>query len=225
MKLRPVVRPAQPSGAAAIAACWGALLLCLCLALLFTARSPGPDTPSAPSMVPEARAALEALPPALSLQRRTLLEHACTLVGQVSYFWGGKSAAPGWDPAWGELRQVTAPGCEDSGKRLPYGLDCSGLVSWAAANTLDAPADLAMVGDGVRAQYAGSIPIDWSQLLPGDFLCFPDLSHIGLALAAAPDGTVPVLHCSRSLGGVVITADAAGAGFALAARPGWLPSS
>ena len=58
MKLRPVVRPAQPSGAAAIAACWGALLLCLCLALLFTARSPGQDTPSAPSMVPEARAAL-----------------------------------------------------------------------------------------------------------------------------------------------------------------------
>ncbi|MBC5729548.1 C40 family peptidase [Pseudoflavonifractor sp. NSJ-25] len=176
-------------------------------------------------MVPAARAALEALPASLSPQRRALLEHACTLVGHVPYFWGGKSAAPGWDPAWGELRQVTAPGCADSGKRLPYGLDCSGLVSWAAANTLEDSDALALVGDGVRAQYAASTPIDWSDLLPGDLLCFPDLSHIGLALTPAPDGTVPVLHCSRSLGGVVITADAAGAGFALAARPGWLPAS
>lgn len=222
---RPAVRPARPTGAAAIPLCWGAVLLCLCLALLFPLRSPGRETPSAPAMVPEARAALEALPASLSPQRRALLEHACTLVGHVSYFWGGKSAAPGWDPAWGELRQVTAPGCADSGKRLPYGLDCSGLVSWAAANTLEDSDTLALVGDGVRAQYAASTPIDWSDLLPGDLLCFPDLSHIGLALTPAPDGTVPVLHCSRSLGGVVITADAAGAGFALAARPGWLPTS
>ena len=88
----------------------------------------------------------------------------------MPYFWGGKSAASGWDPAWGELRQATPPGCADSGKRFPYGLDRSGLVPWAAANTLEDSSALALAGDGVRAPYAASTPIDPSDPLPGDTL-------------------------------------------------------
>lgn len=202
------------------AAFWAGVLLLLLVLLPFRPAETAP-APS-PGLAPEAAAALEALPIGLSPLRRSLLEHACSLVGRVGYFWGGKSDAPGWDSAWGTLRRITAPGCADSGSLRPYGLDCSGLISWAASNALGGSAETGRVGEGVRAQYAACTPIPWDALEPGDLVCFPDLSHIGLALAPTADGAVPVVHCSRSLGGVVITPDGAAAGFALAGRPLWL---
>ena len=68
---------------------------------------------------------------ASSEKRLELARAACSIVGKVNYFWGGKSSAAGVDPAWGELREVTSSGSESSGQMKPYGLDCSGFVSWA----------------------------------------------------------------------------------------------
>lgn len=221
MPLRPSAARRNRRGTPLLPAAFWAEMLLLLLFLLPLRPAETAPVPS-PGLAPEAAAALEALPAGLSPLRRSLLEHACSLVGRVGYFWGGKSNASGWDSAWGTLRSITAPGCADSGSLQPYGLDCSGLISWAARNALDGSAETDQIGEGVRAQYAACTPIPWDALEPGDLVCFSDLSHIGLALAPTADGTVPVVHCSRSLGGVVLTPDGAAAGFSLAGRPVWL---
>ena len=45
----------------------------------------------------DAKALLAALPEDLSAERREVLKTACSLVGKVNYFWGGKSLTLGWD--------------------------------------------------------------------------------------------------------------------------------
>ena len=50
---------------------------------------------------PDAKALLAALPEDLSPERRAVVETACSLVGKVNYFWGGKSLVLGWDERWG----------------------------------------------------------------------------------------------------------------------------
>lgn len=168
---------------------------------------------------PELEALCAALLPSATASRRALVEAACTLVGRVGYFWGGKSHCVGWDTRWGVPALVTAPGGSDTGQVLPYGLDCSGLVSWAAATAMDDPGASQRVGEGVRAQYAACQPVDWQDVQPGDFLFFPDLSHVGIAAGVSAEGAVDVIHCSHSLGGVVLTRDARAAGFSLAGTP------
>ena len=135
--------------------------------------------------------------------RSAFVRTACALTGQVNYFWGGKSHAPGWDPAWGWPRRVTSPGSDTTGRMRAYGLDCSGLVSWAAAAALKDPAVYEAVGEGVRAQYLLCVPTDTP--LPGDLAFFPDLSHVGIVLGQDREGVLWVVHCSFSLGGVVVT--------------------
>ena len=165
---------------------------------------------------PELEALVAPLPPS---ERRELVSAACTLVGRVGYFWGGKSTCVGWDTRWGVPALVTAAGGSDTGSVLPYGLDCSGLVSWAAATAWGDPAAADQVGQGVRAQYAACTPVDWHEVQPGDLLFFPDLSHVGIAAGTTATGQVQVIHCSHSLGGVVLTQDAYSAGFTLAGAP------
>ena len=75
-------------------------------------------------------ALLRDLPEYLSPEREAVVRTACSLVGKVNYFWGGKSLVIGWDVRWGELRQVTAAGSSTTGTYRPYGLDCSGFVDW-----------------------------------------------------------------------------------------------
>ncbi len=140
--------------------------------------------------------------------RIAFVRTACTLVGQVGYFWGGKSRALGWDPLWGWPRRVTAAGSGTTGKIRPYGLDCSGLVSWAAAAASGDKAAYDGIGEGARAQYALCHPAEAPR--PGDLAFFPDLSHVGIVLGEDQEGTVWVVHCSATLGGVVVTASSVG---------------
>lgn len=72
---------------------------------------------------------LRDLPEGLSPEREAVVRTACSLVGKVNYFWGGKSLVIGWDVRWGELRQVTAAGSSTTGTYRPYGLDCSGCAT------------------------------------------------------------------------------------------------
>lgn len=150
---------------------------------------------------------------------KTVAELALSLVGEVRYFWGGKSPCLGWDPRWGMLTRVTSEGSDTSGTLLPYGLDCSGLVSWVvinAAGTVDASAS---IGEGVRAQYAGCTTLSWEEAQPGDLAFFPDLSHVGIVTGWGADGKLCVVHCSKTYGGVVLTNDAALIGFTQIGRP------
>lgn len=135
--------------------------------------------------------------------RIAFVRTACALTGQVNYFWGGKSHALGWDKAWGWPRRVTAPGSGTTGHIRFYGLDCSGFVSWSAATAWRDPAAYDRVGEGVRGQYALCTPTDVPR--PGDLAFFPDLSHVGIIAGQDGEGTVWVVHCSCSMGGVVIT--------------------
>ena len=74
-------------------------------------------------------ALLRDLPEDLSPEREAVVRAACSLVGKVNYFWGGKSLVIGWDARWGELRQVTAAGSSTTGTYRPYGMDCSGCAT------------------------------------------------------------------------------------------------
>lgn len=148
--------------------------------------------------------------------RRALVRTACGLVGRVGYFWGGKSRSEGWDRAWGRWRRVTAEGSDSTGRFRRYGLDCSGLVSWASAAALGDPEAYDAVGEGVRAQYAACQPVPLPR--PGDLAFFSDLSHVGIVLGRDGEGMLWVVHCSASLGGVVVTP--ASVGFTLFGIPG-----
>ena len=159
------------------------------------------------------------LPEELPDLRRAFVEQAASLVGKVGYFWGGKSDCIGWDPRWGVPAVVTAPGCDDSGETMPFGLDCSGYVGWAAANAVGDSAACGQIGAGVRAQWAACTPVAWESVRPGDLVFFADLSHVGIAAGWDGSGKLLVLHCSRSLGGVVCSPDGQAAGFVLAGRP------
>ncbi len=140
--------------------------------------------------------------------RCAFVRTACGAVGRVGYFWGGKSHTLGWDPDWGWPRRVEAPGSPTTGHWRPWGLDCSGLVSWAAAAGLGDPQAYEAVGEGVRTQFALSRPTQAPR--PGDLAFFPDLSHVGVVLGRDRAGMVWVVHCSATLGGVVVTPAAAG---------------
>ena len=175
--------------------------------------------PSVPTPLPQGEVGeriAAALPAELSPLRRAFVESGAALVGRVGYFWGGKSDAVGWDARWGVPAVVTAPGSSTSGESLPFGLDCSGFVSWCAVNAAGDPAAFAAVGNGVRAQRA---PVDWADALPGDLAFYPDLSHVGIVAGRGEDGGLLVLHCSYSLGGVVCSSDAKAAGFTDLGRP------
>lgn len=154
-------------------------------------------------------------------RRLAFVRAACMLTGQVGYFWGGKSREPGWNRAWGWPRRVTSPGSETTGRIRPYGLDCSGLVSWAAATALGEPA-YDRVGEGAREQFWRCEPAESPR--PGDLAFFSDLSHVGVVLGRDRAGVVWVVHCSSSLGGVVVTP--ASYGFTIFGTPAiFLPES
>lgn len=149
--------------------------------------------------------------------RLAFVRAACGLVGQVGYFWGGKSRALGWDGRWGWPRRVKAPGSGTTGRLRPYGLDCSGLVSWAAAASTGDPGAYDRAGEGVREQFARCVSTQAPR--PGDLAFFRDLSHVGIVLGRDGEGALWVVHCSASRGGVVVTTDRVG--FAAYGVPGF----
>lgn len=159
------------------------------------------------------------LPAELSPLRRAMVENSAALTGKVGYFWGGKSICLGWDDRWGVPAVVTADGSDSTGTLVPFGLDCSGLVTWAAVNAAGDPAALSAIGNGVRDQYSRCAPVAWEEARPGDLAFFPNLSHVGIVAGFSDAGALEVIHCSRTLGGVVRSPDGADIGFALIGRP------
>ena len=156
---------------------------------------------------------LKNLPDSLSSERKKVIKAACSLVGKVNYFWGGKSSAIGWDSEWGKLKTVSAEGSKTTGTKRPFGLDCSGFVTWSFINS-GFPASA--IGHGTQGQIAKCSRISWNQAQAGDLAFLSDLSHVGIIAGKDTSGNILVIHCSSSANNVVITSNSI---FGFAARP------
>lgn len=148
---------------------------------------------------------LDNLPEDLSPERKAVMEAAYSLVGKVNYFWGGKSEVIGWDSRWGTPTKVTAAGSSTTGMTLPFGLDCSGFVTWAFINATSDPSYANVIGHGARNQYGKCARISWDEALPGDLVFYPDLGHVGVIVGIDENGNLLVAHCASSQNNVVVT--------------------
>ena len=155
------------------------------------------------------------LPDDLDPLRESIVLTAYQLLGKVTYFWGGKSLALGWDSRWGMPTTVTAPGSGSTGKVLPFGLDCSGFVDWTFYNATSGTY-LPGRGGGAASQHGYCTNIAWADALPGDLVFYADDSHVGIVCGYDSVGNLLVIHCSGGQNGVVVTGRE---GFAVAARP------
>lgn len=156
---------------------------------------------------------LKNLPDSLSAERKKVIKAACSLVGKVNYFWGGKSSAIGWDSEWGKLKTVSAEGSKTTGTKRPFGLDCSGFVTWSFINS---GFSANSIGHGTKGQIAKCSRIPWSSAQAGDLAFYGDLSHVGIIAGKDAAGNILVIHCSSGGNNVVITTNS---GFGFAARP------
>lgn len=156
---------------------------------------------------------LKNLPDSLSAERKKVIKAACSLVGKVNYFWGGKSSAIGWDSEWGKLKTVSAEGSKTTGTKRPFGLDCSGFVTWSFINS---GFNASSIGHGTKGQIAKCSRISWSSAQAGDLAFYGDLSHVGIIAGKDAAGNILVIHCSSGNNNVVITTNS---GFGFAARP------
>lgn len=149
-----------------------------------------------------AKGVIDALPDNLSAERKAVIKAACSLVGKVNYFWGGKSSAIGWDSEWGKLRTVTSEGSSSTGTKRPFGLDCSGFVTWSFINS---GFTASQIGHGTRGQIAKCTRISWSSTEPGDLAFYSDLSHVGIVAGMDKRGNHHIIHCTSNANNVVIT--------------------
>ena len=149
-------------------------------------------------------ALIRSLPEDLSPEREAVVRSACSLVGKVNYFWGGKSLVIGWDVRWGELRQVTAAGNSTTGTYRPYGLDCSGFVDWVFYNQSGGSYVIGH-GGGATMQHSYCTDISWADAQPGDLVFYPDNSHVGIVGGRDANGELLIIHCASGYNNVVIT--------------------
>ena len=149
-------------------------------------------------------ALIRSLPEDLSPEREAVVRTACSLVGKVNYFWGGKSLVIGWDARWGELRQVTAAGSSTTGTYRPYGLDCSGFVDWVFYNQSGGSYVIGH-GGGATAQHSYCNDISWADAQPGDLVFYPDNSHVGIVGGRDANGELLIIHCASGYNNVVVT--------------------
>ena len=155
------------------------------------------------------------LPEDLSPEREAVVRTACSLVGKVNYFWGGKSLIIGWDSRWGQLRQVTAAGSSTTGTYRPYGLDCSGFVDWVFFNQSGGSYVIGH-GGGATMQHSYCTNISWADAQPGDLVFYPDNSHVGIVGGRDANGELLIIHCASGYNNVVITGKE---GFTSVGRP------
>ena len=165
--------------------------------------------------------------PNITEEQLKLVEACISLVDRVGYFWGGKSSAIGWDDKWGVLTEVTSAGSESTGTMRPYGLDCSGYVSWAFMQLGYSPQYVSKaIGEGTRNQWKKSQAIRWNELQVGDFVFqneYPKAegNHIGICIGFW-EGEPVFAHCSYGQNNVVVTNAVItneGAAFRYARRP------
>ncbi|SKC77597.1 C40 family peptidase [Maledivibacter halophilus] len=157
------------------------------------------------------------LPLDLAIERQQIVDKALSIVGKVHYFWGGKSSSIGWDNNWGTPVKVTSSGSSSTGKIKPYGLDCSGYVTWVFINMgIDSSTIEKTIGHGTTNQWHLSTSIVENQVKEGDlaFLAVPNTrkaNHVGIVVGKDEKDNILVAHCNSKYNNVTInTADEAG---------------
>lgn len=164
------------------------------------------------------------IPEDIIIESEKVVEAAESLVGKVNYFWGGKSLAIGWDNRFGTDMEVTSPGSSSTGTIRPFGLDCSGFVTWVFVNAgLPAESIESTIGHGTTAQWNVSTSIPASAAMKGDlaFLAIPGtrkVNHIGIVAGINDNGQIMVIHCSAGTNNVSIST-AGSVGFQYYRRP------
>ena len=157
----------------------------------------------------------------VSEERVSIVAAACSLIGKVGYFWGGKSYAIGWDDSWGSPMTVSAEGSKSSGTVRSYGLDCSGFVAWSYYNGLGGKD--AGIGNHTTTQWNASEMVDSQSARPGDLVFYHpasagDDNHVGIVVGVNDNGSLLVVHCSSSQNGIM-TGEAWSAGFQYVRSP------
>ena len=163
----------------------------------------------------DAKEVLLNLPEDLPPEREAVIRAACSLVGKVNYFWGGKSLVLGWDSRWGRLTEVTAAGNSTTGTYRPYGLDCSGFVDWVFYNATGGEYIIGH-GGGAMMQHSYCTSISWAEAQIGDLVFYPEDTHVGIVCGWDESGNILIVHCAFSANNVVITGQE---GFTTIGRP------
>ena len=159
---------------------------------------------------------IRGLPEDLSPEREAVVRTACSLVGKVNYFWGGKSLVIGWDARWGELRQVTAAGRLHHWKHTgPMGWTARDLLIGYSITPQTAATSLATVEELPCSTAIVLISV-WEDARPGDLVFYPDNSHVGIVGGRDANGELLIIHCASGYNNVVITGKE---GFASIGRP------
>lgn len=141
---------------------------------------------------PEVQSLLENLDATLEGNRRSVIDTAVSLLGQVPYQWGGKCEKAGYDRSWWTF--------DENGEQK--GLDCSGYVQWVFRTAgYDTDIWKNLLSTASILNYAQTISQD--ELQPGDLgiLNYGDeVNHVGIYLG---DGYY--IHCNAGVNNVSIS--------------------
>ena len=164
----------------------------------------------------------------VSEERVNVITAAYSLVGEVGYFWGGKSTKIGEDPSWGTAEKVSAVGSASTGTVRAYGLDCSGFVTWSVINGYLNQGMQSSVGDGTSDQWEKANVVSEQDAQPGDlvFQKGPEAgsdNHVGIICGKTNAGDWIAVHCSSSKNGVTV-GEAYGASFRYIRQPSFYPT-
>ena len=164
----------------------------------------------------------------VSEERVNVITAAYSLVGEVGYFWGGKSTQIGKDSSWGSAAKVSAAGSPSSGTVRAYGLDCSGFVTWSVINGYLNQGMQSSVGDGTSEQWENANVVSEQDAQPGDlvFQNGPEAgsnNHVGIICGKTDAGDWIAVHCSSSKNGVTV-GEAYGASFRYIRQPSFYPT-
>ena len=164
----------------------------------------------------------------VSEERVNVITAAYSLVGEVGYFWGGKSTKIGEDPSWGTAEKVSAAGSASTGTVRAYGLDCSGFVTWSVINGYLNQGMQSSVGDGTSDQWEKANVVSEQNAQPGDlvFQKGPEAgsdNHVGIICGKTNAGDWIAVHCSSSKNGVTV-GEAYGASFRYIRQPSFYPT-
>ena len=164
----------------------------------------------------------------VSEERVNVITAAYSLVGEVGYFWGGKSTVIGKDSTWGNAEKVSAEGSPSTGTVRAYGLDCSGFVTWAVINGYLDQDMQETIGDGTSAQWLNANVVSEQDAQPGDlvFQSGPEAgsnNHVGIICGQTDAGDWIAVHCSSSKNGVTV-GEAYGASFRYIRQPDFYPT-
>lgn len=90
--------------------------------------------------------------------------------------------------------KVTSAGSSTTEITLPFGLDCSGFVTWTFVNATGDTSYANVIGHGARNQYTKCQNISWDEAQLGDLVFYPDLGHVGIVSGKDENGNLLIIH-------------------------------